>query len=94
MLCLYIWHLELHRTVTNDMASAGEERIFPLLRIQCTVQMEVIQSVDNVVFFPATSRKEEQELLQGIVAKNNANIYPPPEDDLGMFKWVKIKYYN
>ncbi|XP_022693411.1 brefeldin A-inhibited guanine nucleotide-exchange protein 1-like isoform X2 [Varroa jacobsoni] len=70
----------------------GEERMFPLLRIQCTVQMEVIQSVDNVVFFPATSRKEEQELLQGIVAKNNANIYPPPEDDLGMFKHLRCEH--
>lgn len=78
------WNLELINIVSR--ISTGEERMFPLLRIQCTVQMEVIQSVDNVVFFPATSRKEEQELLQGIIAKNNANIYPPPEDDLGMFK--------
>ena len=65
------------------MPPAGNEKLFPLLRIQCTVQMEVIQTVDNVVFFPATSKKEEADLMQGIVRDGDTADL---ERDHGMFK--------
>ena len=31
--------------------------------IKCVVQLELIQTIDNVVFFPATSRREDAENL-------------------------------
>lgn len=37
--------------------------LFSALLIKCVVQLELIQTVDNVVFYPATSRKEDQENL-------------------------------
>ncbi|XP_028967932.1 brefeldin A-inhibited guanine nucleotide-exchange protein 1 [Galendromus occidentalis] len=67
----------------------GNEKLFPLLRIQCTVQMEVIQTVDSVVFFPATSKKEEAELMQGIVRDRDAADL---ERYHGMFKYLRCEH--
>jgi hypothetical protein len=39
------------------------DRLFAGLLIKCVVQLELIQTIDNIVFFPATSRKEDQENL-------------------------------
>uniref|UniRef100_A0A8C7SWA4 ARF guanine nucleotide exchange factor 1 n=1 Tax=Oncorhynchus mykiss TaxID=8022 RepID=A0A8C7SWA4_ONCMY len=40
-----------------------EQRLFSALLIKCVVQLELIQTIDNMVFFPATSRKEDAENL-------------------------------
>ena len=39
------------------------EELFASLLIRCVVQLELIQTIDNVVFFPATSRREDAENL-------------------------------
>uniref|UniRef100_A0A4W5LFF2 ARF guanine nucleotide exchange factor 1 n=1 Tax=Hucho hucho TaxID=62062 RepID=A0A4W5LFF2_9TELE len=39
------------------------QRLFSALLIKCVVQLELIQTIDNIVFFPATSRKEDAENL-------------------------------
>ncbi len=40
---------------------AQEQRLFAALLIKCVVQLELIQTIDNIVFFPATSKKEDAE---------------------------------
>ncbi|XP_072267184.1 brefeldin A-inhibited guanine nucleotide-exchange protein 1 isoform X2 [Pyxicephalus adspersus] len=40
-----------------------EQKLFSALLIKCVVQLELIQTIDNIVFFPATSRKEDAENL-------------------------------
>ncbi|XP_064805553.1 brefeldin A-inhibited guanine nucleotide-exchange protein 1-like isoform X2 [Oncorhynchus masou masou] len=40
-----------------------EQRLFSALLIKCVVQLELIQTIDNMVFYPATSRKEDAENL-------------------------------
>ena len=40
-----------------------EQKLFAALLIKCVVQLEHIQTIDNIVFFPATSRKEDAENL-------------------------------
>lgn len=42
---------------------AQEQRLFAALLIKCVVQLELIQTIDNIVFFPATSKKEDAENL-------------------------------
>lgn len=42
-------------------AEAQEQRLFAALLIKCVVQLELIQTIDNIVFFPATSKKEDAE---------------------------------
>uniref|UniRef100_A0A4W6BKY7 ARF guanine nucleotide exchange factor 2 n=1 Tax=Lates calcarifer TaxID=8187 RepID=A0A4W6BKY7_LATCA len=36
-------------------------RLFAGLLIKCVVQLELIQTIDNIVFYPATSKKEDAE---------------------------------
>ncbi|XP_072762890.1 brefeldin A-inhibited guanine nucleotide-exchange protein 1 [Anoplolepis gracilipes] len=43
--------------------SLPKAKLFSALQIKCVVQLELIQTIDNVVFYPATSRKEDQENL-------------------------------
>lgn len=40
-----------------------EQKLFSVLQIKCIVQLELIQTIDNIIFYPATSRKEDQENL-------------------------------
>lgn len=56
----------LKRSNSSQSLSAVETtrvKIFAALLIKCVVQLELIQTIDNVVFYPATSRKEDQENL-------------------------------
>ena len=41
----------------------NQNSVFTSLLIKCVVQLELIQTIDNIVFFPATSRKEDAETL-------------------------------
>lgn len=45
---------------------------FSGLLIRCVVQLELIQCIDNIVFFPATSKKEDQENLALAQVGNDA----------------------
>jgi brefeldin A-inhibited guanine nucleotide-exchange protein len=42
---------------------ASDLQLFQGLLIRCVVQLELIQTIDNIVFFPATSKKEDAENL-------------------------------
>ncbi|XP_075069715.1 brefeldin A-inhibited guanine nucleotide-exchange protein 1 isoform X1 [Mixophyes fleayi] len=44
-------------------AKVPEQKLFAALLIKCVVQLELIQTIDNIVFFPATSKKEDAENL-------------------------------
>uniref|UniRef100_A0A4W3GEL9 ARF guanine nucleotide exchange factor 1 n=1 Tax=Callorhinchus milii TaxID=7868 RepID=A0A4W3GEL9_CALMI len=39
------------------------QKLFAALLIKCVVQLELIQTIDNIVFFPATSKREDAENL-------------------------------
>ena len=42
---------------------ASDQQLFQGLLIRCVVQLELIQTIDNIVFFPATSKREDAENL-------------------------------
>ncbi|EDO41902.1 predicted protein [Nematostella vectensis] len=44
-----------------SVQGSSAEELFTALLIKCVVQLELIQTIDNVVFFPATSKKEDAE---------------------------------
>uniref|UniRef100_A0A4W6BK87 ARF guanine nucleotide exchange factor 2 n=1 Tax=Lates calcarifer TaxID=8187 RepID=A0A4W6BK87_LATCA len=51
-----------HALLTWRPAGQDEEiRLFAGLLIKCVVQLELIQTIDNIVFYPATSKKEDAE---------------------------------
>ncbi|XP_046857579.1 brefeldin A-inhibited guanine nucleotide-exchange protein 2-like [Xenia sp. Carnegie-2017] len=37
--------------------------LFNSLIIKCVVQLELIQMIDNVVFFPSTSKREDEDTM-------------------------------
>lgn len=40
-----------------------DQKLFQGLLIKCVVQLELIQTIDDIVFFPTTSKKEDAEYL-------------------------------
>lgn len=54
--------LQMSGSITAEDTKSGNS-IFNGLLIKCVVQLELIQTIDNIVFFPATSRKEDAETL-------------------------------
>ena len=43
----------LHSETQSDF------HLFQILTIKCIVQLELIQTIDNVIFYPSTSKKED-----------------------------------
>lgn len=42
-------------------SGVADQKLFAGLLIKCVVQLELIQTIDNIVFFPATSKKEDAD---------------------------------
>uniref|UniRef100_A0A8W4F657 ADP ribosylation factor guanine nucleotide exchange factor 2 n=1 Tax=Sus scrofa TaxID=9823 RepID=A0A8W4F657_PIG len=64
----------------------------PHLLIKCVVQLELIQTIDNIVFYPATSKKEDAEHL--VAAQQDtldADIHIETEDQ-GMYKCMSSQH--
>ena len=38
-----------------------DKTMFNSILIRCVVQLELIQTIDNIVFFPTTSKKEDAD---------------------------------
>jgi len=77
--------------------------LFSSLKIKCIVQLELVQTIDNIIFFPATSRKEDAELLADIqneldiknlsqskesINKTAVNVQSQQEEEQGMYSFV------
>uniref|UniRef100_A0A674I8F4 ARF guanine nucleotide exchange factor 1 n=1 Tax=Terrapene triunguis TaxID=2587831 RepID=A0A674I8F4_9SAUR len=65
-----------------------EQKLFAALLIKCVVQLELIQTIDNIVFFPATSKKEDAENLAA--AQRDAVDFDVHVDtqDQGMYRFL------
>uniref|UniRef100_A0A4W6BSX2 ARF guanine nucleotide exchange factor 2 n=1 Tax=Lates calcarifer TaxID=8187 RepID=A0A4W6BSX2_LATCA len=53
-----------HSQMSSDDTWKGKSNaseLFAGLLIKCVVQLELIQTIDNIVFYPATSKKEDAE---------------------------------
>ncbi|KAK3864361.1 hypothetical protein Pcinc_029956 [Petrolisthes cinctipes] len=75
----------IHQTTVGNIT--GDSRAFAGLLIRCVVQLELIQCIDNIVFFPATSKKEDQENLA--LAQAGDTSIPVNRDhreDQGMYR--------
>ncbi|NWI02063.1 BIG1 protein, partial [Tichodroma muraria] len=55
-------------------AKFPEQKLFAALLIKCVVQLELIQTIDNIVFFPATSKKEDAENLAAAQKEKRGSI--------------------
>ena len=44
-----------------ECAGVSDQKLFAGLLIRCVVQLELIQTIDNIVFYPTTSKKEDAQ---------------------------------
>uniref|UniRef100_A0A4W3IGZ6 ARF guanine nucleotide exchange factor 2 n=1 Tax=Callorhinchus milii TaxID=7868 RepID=A0A4W3IGZ6_CALMI len=65
-----------------------EQKLFAALLIKCVVQLELIQTIDNIVFFPTTSKKEDAETMAAAQRDSiDAEIHIDTEDQ-GMYRYM------
>uniref|UniRef100_A0AAR2KUH2 SEC7 domain-containing protein n=1 Tax=Pygocentrus nattereri TaxID=42514 RepID=A0AAR2KUH2_PYGNA len=65
-----------------------EQRLFAALLIKCVVQLELIQTIDNIVFFPATSKKEDAENFAAAQRDAlDADVHVETQDQ-GMYRYL------
>uniref|UniRef100_A0A8C5K947 ADP ribosylation factor guanine nucleotide exchange factor 2 n=1 Tax=Jaculus jaculus TaxID=51337 RepID=A0A8C5K947_JACJA len=70
----------------------ANQKLFASLLIKCVVQLELIQTIDNIVFYPATSKKEDAEHM--VAAQQDtldADIHIETEDQ-GMYKYMSSRH--
>ncbi|KAL0966013.1 hypothetical protein UPYG_G00289550 [Umbra pygmaea] len=73
---------------TGTPAKVQEQRLFSALRIKCVVQLELIQTIDNIVFYPATSRREDAENMAAAQRDTiDANVQLETQDQ-GMYRYL------
>ncbi|CAH1254723.1 ARFGEF1 [Branchiostoma lanceolatum] len=65
------------RPTGERQRSSVDHKLFAGLLIKCVVQLELIQTIDNIVFFPATSRREDAANMAA-AQSHNPNM---PDDD-------------
>ena len=52
----------------------SDQKLFAGLLIKCVVQLELIQTIDNIVFYPATSKKEDAENMAAAQVVHNSYL--------------------
>uniref|UniRef100_A0A663N2F2 ADP ribosylation factor guanine nucleotide exchange factor 2 n=2 Tax=Neoaves TaxID=3078114 RepID=A0A663N2F2_ATHCN len=73
---------------TNLKSCVLDQKLFAGLLIKCVVQLELIQTIDNIVFYPATSKKEDAEHMAAAQRDAlDADIHIDTEDQ-GMYKYM------
>lgn len=68
--------------------------LFRGLMIKAAVQLELIQTIDNIVFYPATSRKEDAETLALVAADmtGNGSLTESQREEQGMYSLLSSKH--
>uniref|UniRef100_A0A673BVK4 SEC7 domain-containing protein n=1 Tax=Sphaeramia orbicularis TaxID=375764 RepID=A0A673BVK4_9TELE len=61
----------------------SDQKLFAGLLIKCVVQLELIQTIDNIVFYPATSKKEDAENMAAAQVDHNNS-----HNQQGMYRYL------
>ncbi|XP_034551985.1 brefeldin A-inhibited guanine nucleotide-exchange protein 2 isoform X1 [Notolabrus celidotus] len=85
-----------HSQISSDDTWKGksstrvtDQKLFAGLLIKCVVQLELIQTIDNIVFYPATSKKEDAENMaaaQRDALEESETDGGDPGADQGMYR--------
>uniref|UniRef100_A0A8C4HQN5 ADP-ribosylation factor guanine nucleotide-exchange factor 2 (brefeldin A-inhibited) n=1 Tax=Dicentrarchus labrax TaxID=13489 RepID=A0A8C4HQN5_DICLA len=68
-------HSQMSSDDTWKGKSISDQKLFAGLLIKCVVQLELIQTIDNIVFYPATSKKEDAENMAAAQAGPEQGMY-------------------
>ncbi|XP_062897468.1 brefeldin A-inhibited guanine nucleotide-exchange protein 2-like isoform X1 [Mobula hypostoma] len=69
-------------------AKISDQKLFAALLIKCVVQLELIQTIDNIVFFPATSKKEDAETMAAVQRDLIISEVHIGTEDQGMYQYI------
>ncbi|XP_056404844.1 brefeldin A-inhibited guanine nucleotide-exchange protein 2 isoform X2 [Hyla sarda] len=70
----------------------ADQKLFAGLLIKCVVQLELIQTIDNIVFFPTTSKKEDAEHLAAAQRDTLDHDFHAEYEDQGMYKYMSTPH--
>ncbi|KAK1801516.1 hypothetical protein P4O66_004578 [Electrophorus voltai] len=76
-------------------ARVSDQRLFAGLLIKCVVQLELIQTIDNIVFYPATSKKEDAENMAAALRdalEEAAEVEPQARPEQGMYRHLSPQH--
>lgn len=80
----------------DDISNSKVNSVFSGLLIKCVVQLELIQTIDNIVFYPATSRKEDQENLAlaqaDLLHREDKSLSEQQREEQGMYRNLSCKH--
>ncbi|XP_076264030.1 ADP ribosylation factor guanine nucleotide exchange factor Sec71 [Rhynchophorus ferrugineus] len=86
----------LKRSVSfaDQQAPNADVALFLSLEIKSVVQLELIQTIDNIVFYPATSRKEDAETLALAAADmtGSGNLTEFQREEQGMYRLLSSSH--
>ncbi|KAM3923498.1 brefeldin A-inhibited guanine nucleotide-exchange protein 2 isoform 2-T2 [Leptodactylus fuscus] len=90
-------HSQLSNTTEESWRGKPSERLadqklFAGLLIKCVVQLELIQTIDNIVFFPTNSKKEDAEHLAAAQRDTLDDGFYTIYDDQGMYKFMSTPH--
>ncbi|CAF1321481.1 unnamed protein product [Adineta steineri] len=71
-----------HANSTERPKNQSDFRLFQIITIKCIVQLELIQTIDNIIFYPSTSKKED---LQNIAIAHALANTPSGQQNLTHF---------
>uniref|UniRef100_A0A8C5IKK0 ADP ribosylation factor guanine nucleotide exchange factor 2 n=1 Tax=Junco hyemalis TaxID=40217 RepID=A0A8C5IKK0_JUNHY len=82
-------HLIIINCLSNFCCSISlDQKLFAGLLIKCVVQLELIQTIDNIVFYPATSKKEDAEHMAAAQRDTLDAVIHIDTEDQGMYKYM------
>uniref|UniRef100_A0A673C2I4 SEC7 domain-containing protein n=1 Tax=Sphaeramia orbicularis TaxID=375764 RepID=A0A673C2I4_9TELE len=76
-------HSQMSSDDTWKGKSNANQKLFAGLLIKCVVQLELIQTIDNIVFYPATSKKEDAENMAAAQVDHNNS-----HNQQGMYRYL------
>ncbi|XP_075702291.1 brefeldin A-inhibited guanine nucleotide-exchange protein 2 isoform X2 [Rhinoderma darwinii] len=90
-------HSQLSNTTEENWRGKPSERLadqklFAGLLMKCVVQLELIQTIDNIVFFPTTSKKEDAEHLAAAQRDTLDEDFRTGCEDQGMYKFMSTPH--
>uniref|UniRef100_A0A7N9AN41 ADP-ribosylation factor guanine nucleotide-exchange factor 2 (brefeldin A-inhibited) n=1 Tax=Mastacembelus armatus TaxID=205130 RepID=A0A7N9AN41_9TELE len=77
-----------HLILCRSKFRVSDQKLFAGLLIKCVVQLELIQTIDNIVFYPATSKKEDAENMAAAQVDHKKAEGGKLGSDQGMYRYM------
>ncbi|XP_053309569.1 brefeldin A-inhibited guanine nucleotide-exchange protein 2-like [Spea bombifrons] len=90
-------HSQVSNTTEENWRGKSSERmadqkLFAGLLIKCVVQLELIQTIDNIVFYPATSKKEDAEHFAAAQRDALEKEIHIDSEEQGMYRYMSTQH--